>query len=244
VISIDIDAELVRTARWHLERAESSNVLVLEGDGYEGNALHAPYDRLLATCGIRTIPRPWLPQLTQSGVLVGNVLLDLASIFVRLEKVGTTELQGQLLPIEGRQYMEMQRPGSFPASKCGTRWKKYDVLPYHDVECNLMDLLDDTAYSVLLQCLLPTLRKHYRWEAENEQPDLYFRISDDDTAAVKIQSDRIRVYGHNEQVETRIKQSITIFEQLGRPHLDRYHVVISEEQATINIDDQVFSLPI
>jgi protein-L-isoaspartate(D-aspartate) O-methyltransferase len=243
VVSIDIDEKLVSIAKIHLSHVELENVLVIEGDGYEGNTLHAPYDRVLATCGMRALPRPWLSQVAQGGVLVGNVLLNVASIFVRLEKVGATKLQGQLLPIEGKQYMEMQRPGSLPSPKWGTRWKKYDVLPHHDVECNLMNLLDNAAYSVLLQCMLPTVSKHYRWDAGNEQPDLYLRTSDG-TAAVQIQHDRIRVYGQNEQLETLIKQSIALFDHLGRPHLGRYHVVISEEQASIALDDLTFSLAI
>jgi protein-L-isoaspartate(D-aspartate) O-methyltransferase len=88
VISLDIDEDLVAQAKQHLARAEAHRVIVLDGDGAEGAAAHAPYDRLLTTCSFRCLPHPWCEQLKPGGRLVGNWHIPLASLFVCLEKTG------------------------------------------------------------------------------------------------------------------------------------------------------------
>jgi len=40
------------------------------GDGYKGNALNAPYDKILVTCGAPEIPQELLKQLKVGGIMV------------------------------------------------------------------------------------------------------------------------------------------------------------------------------
>jgi len=246
VISIDIDADLVITATRHLANAAVKNVFTIHRDGFAGYPIDAPYDRLLATCGVKCIPRAWLYQLQQDGVLICNVLLNLASVFVRMEKISPTTLGGCLLNIEA-QYMKLRNTNDQPY-KSGIKWKKYHTLPYQkiDLSANLADLLKNPAYSILLQCLLPTIHKHYRWRAEHEQPDIYlleYAHATSDSAML-VRDDYVRVYGDNEQIGELIKQSITLYERLGRPAVADYRVSISEERATLSIADMSFPLAI
>jgi protein-L-isoaspartate(D-aspartate) O-methyltransferase len=55
VASLDIDAELVDAARRRLVSLDFHPVLTAR-DGATGWAEHAPYDRIIATCAVRTIP--------------------------------------------------------------------------------------------------------------------------------------------------------------------------------------------
>jgi protein-L-isoaspartate O-methyltransferase len=57
VTSLDIDEELVSMAQHHLDQTEVKNVLLVQGDDFAGYDLHSPYDRLLITCGVISIPR-------------------------------------------------------------------------------------------------------------------------------------------------------------------------------------------
>jgi len=236
VISIDIDEELVSTAKLHLSYTRAGNVLAVSGDGFAGYPANSPYDRLLATCGVKYIPRAWLYQLKQGGVLICNVLLNLASIFVRLEKLNSTTLEGRLLDIDA-QYMEMHSPSGLP-SRSGIHWKKYDALPRHDAKLsdNLTELLNNTSYSLLLQCVLPRVSKHYRWNAGKDQPDVYLLEQASVGAAVRVHDDRITVYGDSEHLEEQIKESIAMYEHLY-PEAG-YKVRITEDQAMITIGDQ------
>ncbi|WP_232662000.1 methyltransferase, FxLD system [Pseudonocardia sp. TRM90224] len=69
VTTIDVDDELVTTARANLAAAGCAAQVVL-GDGAEGHPPAAPYDRVIATVGTHHVPRTWLDQLRPGGRLV------------------------------------------------------------------------------------------------------------------------------------------------------------------------------
>ena len=62
VTSVDIDPELVQTAREHLARAGFGEVTVVCADGAGGDPEHAPYDRIIATVGVSDLAPAWLEQ--------------------------------------------------------------------------------------------------------------------------------------------------------------------------------------
>jgi protein-L-isoaspartate(D-aspartate) O-methyltransferase len=66
VTTIDIDPETARRARKALK---GTRVKVVCGDGRDGHAPGAPYDRIIVTASARTIPRAWLDQLAEGGLL-------------------------------------------------------------------------------------------------------------------------------------------------------------------------------
>jgi protein-L-isoaspartate(D-aspartate) O-methyltransferase len=81
VFSIDIDPELVNTARQRLAHIGHHPHLAVH-DGADGWPQHAPYHRIIATCGVRQIPWTWYDQLTPDGQLLvdfkphgGNLVL-------------------------------------------------------------------------------------------------------------------------------------------------------------------------
>ena len=70
VTSIDIDPEVAREAGGHLAAAGYQDVTVTAGDGAQGNAERAPYDRLIATVGVSDLAPAWLSQVTADAVIV------------------------------------------------------------------------------------------------------------------------------------------------------------------------------
>ena len=52
VVSVDIDPDLVETARGHLAGAGYPDVTVVAADGADGYPPGAPYDRVIATVGV------------------------------------------------------------------------------------------------------------------------------------------------------------------------------------------------
>ena len=62
VTSVDIDPELVVSAREHLARAGFGEVTVVCADGAGGDPEHAPYDRVIATVGVSDLAPAWLEQ--------------------------------------------------------------------------------------------------------------------------------------------------------------------------------------
>jgi protein-L-isoaspartate O-methyltransferase len=81
VFSVDIDPELIDTARRRLARIGRYPHLAAR-DGADGWPQHAPYHRIICTCAVRRIPLAWYGQLIPGGQLLidfkpqgGNLVL-------------------------------------------------------------------------------------------------------------------------------------------------------------------------
>lgn len=69
IVSIEVDPNLAERAATSLETAGYTPHLVV-GDGLAGHKPLAPYDRLIATCAVRTLPYPWLRQVRPGGKIL------------------------------------------------------------------------------------------------------------------------------------------------------------------------------
>nr|WP_237535326.1 methyltransferase domain-containing protein [Streptomyces sp. SID3343] len=69
VVTIEVDASLARAARERL-RAVGLHPTVVGGDGADGWAPGAPYDRIIATAAVTHIPPAWVRQLRPGGLIV------------------------------------------------------------------------------------------------------------------------------------------------------------------------------
>jgi protein-L-isoaspartate(D-aspartate) O-methyltransferase len=69
VTTIDYTAPLVLAARGRLREA-GLEPTVLQSDGAAGHPGGAPFDRIIATCSVRRIPRAWLDQCAPGGIIV------------------------------------------------------------------------------------------------------------------------------------------------------------------------------
>jgi protein-L-isoaspartate(D-aspartate) O-methyltransferase len=70
VYSIEIVPELADRARRTLHELGYENVQVRTGDGYEGWAEHAPFDRIIVTAAPDHVPQPLVDQLGPGGRMV------------------------------------------------------------------------------------------------------------------------------------------------------------------------------
>ncbi|MEF2527426.1 MULTISPECIES: methyltransferase domain-containing protein [Streptomyces] len=69
VVSVECDPVVAEGAGENLRTAGLSPRLVV-GDGRKGHLPGAPYDRVIATCSVREVPRAWVEQTTTGGVIV------------------------------------------------------------------------------------------------------------------------------------------------------------------------------
>lgn len=76
VTTIEYDKVLANQAQINLQRALMGDVTVVHGDGAQGFAPRANYDRILATVGVWDVPRMWSRQLKQKGILVAPMWLE------------------------------------------------------------------------------------------------------------------------------------------------------------------------
>lgn len=73
VVTIERLAGLAASARANLAAANVTNVHVVEGDGSQGYAAEAPYDRIYLTCAAPAVPPPLKDQLKEGGLLLSPV---------------------------------------------------------------------------------------------------------------------------------------------------------------------------
>jgi len=70
VYTIEIVPSLGRRAARTLRRLRYDNVHVKVGDGFQGWAQHAPFDKIIVTCSPEKVPVPLAAQLTEGGRMV------------------------------------------------------------------------------------------------------------------------------------------------------------------------------
>lgn len=71
VYTVEFVSQLAESARKNVEKAGYINrITVICGDGSEGYAEKAPYDRILVTAAAPDVPKPLVEQLKTGGVLV------------------------------------------------------------------------------------------------------------------------------------------------------------------------------
>ncbi|MGH3795397.1 MAG: methyltransferase domain-containing protein [Pseudonocardiaceae bacterium] len=98
VCSIDIDPTLIIDARARLAGLGYHPTLVV-ADGAEGLTERAPFDRIIATCAVQTIPAAWIHQLTPGSLLLVHLEGPLgAGNLVALHRGDSPALQGRFLP--------------------------------------------------------------------------------------------------------------------------------------------------
>jgi hypothetical protein len=98
ITSVEIDPSVADHAGAALRQAGYLPRLLI-GDGLAGYPPGAPYDRIIATCSVRRIPRPWLDQATEGGVIVTALSGWLmGSALVRLTVTGPDTAKGSVLP--------------------------------------------------------------------------------------------------------------------------------------------------
>ena len=88
VVSVDIDPDLVASARENLVAAGYPDVIVVCGDGGFGVPEHAPYDRIIVTAGASDLAPEWLAQLRPDGCLALPLSLRGIQLCVALERSG------------------------------------------------------------------------------------------------------------------------------------------------------------
>lgn len=109
VFAVDIEAELIDLARERLARIGYRPTLVAT-DGRHGLPEHAPYDRIIATCAVATVPWSWVEQTRETGLILADVTpAALAGNLVLLRRT-RDGAEGRFDRSYGS-FMAMRRPG-------------------------------------------------------------------------------------------------------------------------------------
>ncbi len=109
VTSIDISPELIALAGVRLA-AHGFSPHLIAGDGAEGAPRRAPFDRIIATCGLHQVPRAWLDQTRDGGKILLNLLGPFNPFALVLLTVTGDTASGRILPQSGNFMPRRTRP--------------------------------------------------------------------------------------------------------------------------------------
>ncbi|PKV85792.1 methyltransferase domain-containing protein [Streptomyces sp. TLI_146] len=82
VTTVDLDSEITESARAHLAAA-GYRPAVVTGDGARGCPSRAPFDRIIATCTLPSVPAGWLAQCTPGALIEAPLATGLILLKVR-----------------------------------------------------------------------------------------------------------------------------------------------------------------
>lgn len=98
VTSIEVDPGVGGRARAALLSAGYKPTAVVR-DGLNGWPGGAPYDRVIATCSVRTLPAPWIQQTNRGGIILATMSGWLhGSALARVTVTGPDSALGEFLP--------------------------------------------------------------------------------------------------------------------------------------------------
>ena len=89
VVGIEFHPVLAAASKERIQKLELKNVVILQGDGKKGCTDFMPYDRILVSCAVSSVPEAWLQQLKDEGILVFPEVLNAeAQVLARWRKRG------------------------------------------------------------------------------------------------------------------------------------------------------------
>lgn len=114
VFSVEIDPDLATRARSCIEQVIGPGVTVSAGNGLQGYAPGAPYDRILVAGSTTMVPLPMLSQLRPGGILVMNLIGEMgACAFLKVVREAEgLAAQGQFLCAS--EFMQLHEAGCYP----------------------------------------------------------------------------------------------------------------------------------
>jgi len=233
VASLDIDPELVDLARDRLATLGQHPTLAV-GDGAAGFADDAPYDRIIATCAVQTIPAPWLAQLQPGGLIVADLRGDLTSSLLVARDNGDGTVSGRFLAEPGH-FMWLRAHVDNPLRDGGRFATHIDYDDVHTTTTSLNPtILDEPSFRFFLQFIAPDMGRIW---TSNRNGKTLVRISDgrgawadvDPVSGTVIQGGPTDLFKH-------IEHAANLWEKHGRPDPTRLGITAGPTGRTLWLD--------
>ncbi|MFC4609601.1 methyltransferase domain-containing protein [Streptomyces maoxianensis] len=119
VTTVDVDPEITESARTHLAAA-GYHPAVITGDGARGCPERAPFDRIIATCTLASVPFDWLPQCRPGARILAPLFTGLIALRVSDGSRGRTaegnflRTSAYFVPLRGGGHAPEGRTGGLP----------------------------------------------------------------------------------------------------------------------------------
>ncbi len=223
VTSLDIDAQLVDLARDRMATLGQHPTLVA-ANGTAGLAAHGPYDRILATCAVPTIPTAWITQLRPGGLIVADLRGELTSSLLVARSNGDGTVSGQFLD-EPAHLMWLRAQVDNPLRDGGQLTTHSDYDGAHATATPFdADILDEPGLRVMLQFTAPDIDQI--WTSARGGRTLV-RVCDDRGAWAELDpTTGILLQDRPTDLVARVENAAHLWHEHGRPEPTRLGVTV------------------
>lgn len=159
VTTIDIDPKLTETARTRLAAA-GYHPTIVTGDGRNGYAPNAPYDRVIATCSYPSVPSAWIKQTKKGGMILTDLAGMIGGAMLLATVDGDGMAHGRFLP-EWAGFMPSRHPRPDDRAYSSDCTGSSTILD--------PSVLDDRAFAFTAQLYLPEVRRYWATNAEGHR---------------------------------------------------------------------------
>ncbi len=239
VISIDIDPELLETARTRLSECAYAPTLAV-ASGWDGYPSRAPYDRIIATCSVPRIPEAWIDQLEIGGVIVAPLnggRFDPSGL-VALRREGDGSLSGRL-DRGGAAFMPMRNGAPARSTSSMTRAELLTLAEATEGEprpCMVPPYMLDAAEPSMPPHFLLRLDETTAWEwcwfegPEGEPAGPAVAAPDGSWARVVMRPHPIVHQGGPRRLWDMVERNWERYLRLGKPAMDRYGISVAADR--------------
>ncbi|MBV9011451.1 MAG: methyltransferase domain-containing protein [Pseudonocardiales bacterium] len=232
VTSVDIDPELIELATERLA-ANGYTPTLAAVDGSGGYPPGAPYDRIIATCGVLAIPPAWLEQAAPSAVIVVDVRGKIGGTLARLTVNHDGVATGRFLLrwasfMSLRHTLEVQPPAPRP---------HYDEPVYSVSAVDPKLLRYDGKFGFVAQWYLPDVT----WGPASAEGEFGLQLyAPDGSRALARRSPtgpgwQVTQYGPR-RLWDRVEEAHEFWQQAGRPSYDRFGITASTAEQYVWYD--------
>ncbi|KOT96835.1 hypothetical protein ADK70_09125 [Streptomyces rimosus subsp. pseudoverticillatus] len=224
VVTIDVSSDITGPARERLAAA-GHRPLVLTGDGAFGWPDKAPYDRIMVTCRLRTVPL----ELVRQVPLDGFILAPLGNALARIRRVGALVAQGWFLP-GGAFFMPLRRgavdgqPTRRPALPDAVG--RPTRLP--------VAAIADNDFRFLVSIAVPGLT--WQYDLDDERKPTGARVWAPDGSIAQLKADGTVAEAGPRNLWSALEGAYDTFLGAGAPGPERYGAVITEATQRVWLD--------
>ena len=238
ITSIEIDPSVAAKAQRALGRLGYHPHLVA-GDGLNGVPDRAPYDRIIATCGLRNLPLAWIAQsrpgtvilVTLSGWLGGTGL-------ARLTVTGAGTAEGSFLPgyvsfMPARAHAP--QPAIVPVVADGVPSRSTAFGP---------DVISSYGPAQMVAQLAAPNAQYLQLIAEDGIPEHLVIQADDSYAVFTGEPGNWAVrQGGPEQLWDKVEDALAKWHTSGEPNLDTFRITVTPDRQVIDVAGWTGVLP-
>lgn len=233
VTSVEVDPALAEQARRAVHAVGRAPTIVT-GDGRAGVPDRAPYDRVIATAGVPTVPTAWIRQTRPGGRILLNLYAELGGGALALLTVDGDAAQGKFLPQYGAFMPTRDVQPSRTTQERFTCALRDPAGERRHAELSA-DALDDLDFAMLAALLVPGTG-WITFTPNGEPPQLWLLA---DGSWAMIDTDGITEQRGPRHLADELSAAYALWRELGSPSRDRFGITITGEHQQLWLDSPV-----